>query len=123
MARKARTLLEVCTSLAANGGGTLAQIKAMPKAGRVATYIVQWAIAARELDGEPTAERVCEWWGENERTHFRRLAEFRELFAPVLGDELVTPQAIAVQLRHVPARGDVIAGLSLPVDLPAVGVA
>jgi hypothetical protein len=117
MARKPRTLLEVCAALA---GGRL---RDAPKATRVATYIVQWAIAARELDGEPTAERVCEWWGENERTHFRRLAEFRELFGAHLGDDLATPQSIAVSLPELPPRDNVIAGVSLPVDLPALGIA
>ncbi len=45
-----------------------------------------------EPDGVATVETVAEMWGEAERTMYRRLEEFREVWAPAGYD---TPDPIA----------------------------
>ena len=66
-------------------------VKAMPKATRVGEFIALWTITKYQ-DGETTVERVAEVWGEPVRTMYRRLDEFREVWAPA---ELDTPDKLA----------------------------
>lgn len=66
-------------------------LKAMPKATRVGEFIALWTITKYQ-DGETSVERVAEVWGEPVRTMYRRLDEFREVWAPA---ELDTPDKIA----------------------------
>jgi hypothetical protein len=95
--KKPRSLLEVNTLLAAvtflpqevqanprrlslmEQARTLA--RALPKATRVGEFISMWAIT-KNRDGVATVETVAEMWGEAERTMYRRLEEFREVWAP-----------------------------------------
>lgn len=69
-------------------------VKAMPRANRVGEFIAMWAIA-KYHQGETSAEAVGEYWGEPARTMYRRLDEFREVWAPV-GYE--TPDKLADHL-------------------------
>lgn len=62
------------------------------KGGRVAAFVVQWAMAeAAEGGDELKIEQVADWWGDAHRTAYRRLAEFREVFP-----EFSTPHEICV---------------------------
>lgn len=65
--------------------------RALPKATRVGEFISMWAIT-KNRDGVATVESVAEMWGEPERTMYRRLEEFREVWQPA-GYE--TPDPIA----------------------------
>ena len=65
--------------------------RALPKATRVGEFISMWAIT-KNRDGVATVETVAEMSGEAERTMYRRLEEFREVWAPA-GYE--TPDPIA----------------------------
>lgn len=69
MAREPRSLLEQCVA----GGGAM-------KGMRVATFIVQWAIAQSVLGPGMTLEQAARWWRENERTWYRRLKDFRSVY-------------------------------------------
>lgn len=62
---------------------------------RVCTFIAQWTIAQQQLGHEPTLEEACAWWKEPERTWFRRLAEFREVFDLAETPALIAAAAIA----------------------------
>lgn len=66
------------------------------KGARVAAFIVQWAVAADELP-DPDVPSVARYWAENERTLWRRLADFRELL-PELGEH-ATPQVLVPHLQ------------------------
>jgi hypothetical protein len=87
MAREAQSILEV---LIARGG--------IMKGGRVAAFVVMWAVAERSLGHEPTMLEVIEYWNERPRTLHRYLAEFRELL-PELG-EGATPQVFVPAIRE-----------------------
>lgn len=76
--RPAKTVLEIAL---AKGG--------IRKGMRVTTFVAQYTIAMQALTTEPTIEEAAAWWKENERTWYRRLAEFREIF------ELESPAIIA----------------------------
>lgn len=69
-------------------------VKAMPKANRVGEFVAMWAIAKYQ-QGETSAEDVARYWDEPARTMYRRLDEFREVWAPV-GYE--TPDKLADHL-------------------------
>jgi hypothetical protein len=72
--------------------------RATGKATRVAEFIIIWAIAKQEL-GEVTTEDVAERWRLNERTAYRRLKEFREVWGPpALIEGYETPDPIADEL-------------------------
>jgi hypothetical protein len=77
--RPARTLLEVCI---ARGG--------IVKGARVCSFVIRWAMCADALGREPEVVEYIEWWNERDRTAWRHLAEFREVFAT---DQ--TPQFLA----------------------------
>lgn len=66
-------------------------LKAMPKATRVAEFIALWTIA-KYNQGETSTEKVAEFWNEPVRTMYRRLDEFRVVWAPV---NLETPDDVA----------------------------
>ena len=75
--------------------------KATPKAMRVATFIVCWAIAMQEegRDGYSITE-YQRYWNENERQAYRLQNEFRELWP-----EFETPNEFAREiLRRVNER-------------------
>jgi hypothetical protein len=65
----ATTLLELCVALGGLRKGT-----------RVCSFVTAWAIASRRLGRAITVEEYAEYWREEERTAYRRQAEFRELF-------------------------------------------
>ena len=63
-------------------------------------------------DGVATVETVSEMWGEAERTMYRRLEEFREVWAPA-GYE--TPDPIAdVLIADYRARKQKLSAIQLP---------
>jgi predicted kinase len=57
-----------------------AKTGSMLKAARVAAFVVGWGAVRDELGRTPTVEEYAEWWRENERTAYRHMAEFREVF-------------------------------------------
>ena len=72
-----RTLLEVCVGAA---GG---DVKAIRKGALVCEFILEWTIATKALGHDPGIEEFGRWWKHSEkmqRTAYRRLALFRELF-------------------------------------------
>ena len=78
-----------------------ASVGAMPKAMRVATFIVSWAIAMRDegCDSYSITE-YQRYWNENERKAYRVQNEFRELWP-----EFETPNELARQIvKYVDAR-------------------
>jgi hypothetical protein len=84
------TLLDVC--LVAAGG----DLRAIPKAAKVCEFILEWAVATRVLGHTPTVSEFSKWWKHSEklqRTAWRRLEMFRELFP----DE-PTPERLAALL-------------------------
>jgi hypothetical protein len=68
--------------------------KALPKATRVAEFVAMWAISKYQ-DGVATVDELADFWGEPRRTMYRRLAEFREVWAPA-GYETPDPLADAL---------------------------
>ena len=125
--KKPRSLLEVNTLLAAitflpdelrasprrlslmEQARTMA--RALPKATRVGEFISMWAIT-KNRDGVATVETVAEMWGEAERTMYRRLEEFREVWEPAGYD---TPDPIAdVLIADYRARKENLSATRLP---------
>jgi hypothetical protein len=108
--RKPRTLLEVNVLLTAasllteeelSAGKKLPlmrqaqlMLKAMPKATRIAEFVALWTIA-KAGEGASTAESVAQYWNQAPRTMYRRLEEFREVWAPA---EYDTPDKLADHL-------------------------
>lgn len=87
---------------AEHDGGSMhwAAIKATPKASRVAGFIVQWAAAMRDAGGPIDLHGYMETWAVPERTAYRHLRQFRELWP-----EYSTPEPIAKALvAHLDAR-------------------
>jgi hypothetical protein len=92
-ARPPRTLMELCVARATGDPTSLREaVAAMPKGLRVATYIVEWAVALH-AGCEPEVRAVAAWWREPEATAYRRNRDFRELFP---GD--ANPERLARQL-------------------------
>jgi hypothetical protein len=88
--------------------------RATPKASRVASFIVQWAIAMRE-DGEETYSITAyqRHWAENERRAYRLQKEFRELWP-----EYETPNELATQIvKHLDPKTNARDAMSLPARL------
>jgi len=98
---------------------------AMGKATRVAEFISLWTLAKYEL-GEVTTEDVGARFGMNERTAYRRLKEFREVWGPpALVEGYETPDLIADTLiadyrrrRQKLEASALLALISRPVELP-----
>jgi hypothetical protein len=71
---------------------------AMGKATRIVEFIALWTLAKYEL-GEVTTEDVAKRYDMNERTAYRRLKEFREVWGPpALREGYDTPDPIADML-------------------------
>ena len=100
-------------------------VKAMPKATRVAEFVAMWAILKYE-EGAVTVERLSELWNEPQRTVYRRLEEFKEVWS-VVGFETPDPLAdmlIADYKRRMEKMTPkhLARLLSAPVDVPAAGL-
>jgi hypothetical protein len=114
VADKSETLLAVCVLRAAmaraRGKGVDVEnapapkkrealrllVSATPKASRVASLVVLWALALEDLDADDlTLTEWNRWANVSERTAWRQLAEFRELF-----HEFETPTPLALQIRR-----------------------
>lgn len=125
--RKPRSLLEVNTLLAAITflppdlrenprrlslmEQARSMARALPRATRVGEFISMWAIT-KNRDGVATVETVAEMWGEAERTMYRRLEEFREVWEPAGYD---TPDPIAdVLIADYRARKQNLSATQLP---------
>jgi hypothetical protein len=85
--------------------------RALPKATRVGEFISMWAIT-KNRDGVATVETVAEMWGEAERTMYRRLEEFRDVWAPA-GYETPDPIADAL-IADYRARKETLSATKLP---------
>lgn len=73
--------------------------KSSHRGSRVAAFLIEWALAVREL-GEGQSHAAIARWSGSERTFYRRLADFRALF----GDE-ADPEPIAVAIaERLPAK-------------------
>lgn len=82
-------------------GAVRLTVKVTPKAMRVATFIVLWAVGMREAGQEEfSITEYMRRWDEDERQAYRVQAEFRELWP-----EFRTPNELAGQIvRHLDAR-------------------
>jgi hypothetical protein len=88
--------------------------KVTPKASRVATFIVLWAVAMR-MEGldEFSITEYQRYWNEGERQTYRVQREFRELFP-----EFETPDEIARQIvEHIDGRMSKKRAAKLPMTL------
>ena len=85
--------------------------RALPKATRVGEFISMWAIT-KNRDGVATVESVAEMWGEAERTMYRRLEEFRKVWARA-GYETPDPIADAL-IADYRARKENLSATKLP---------
>lgn len=76
-------------------------VKVTPKASRVATFIVCWALAMRDENaGEFSITEYQRYWNEGERQAYRVQNEFRELWP-----EFENPNELAAQIvRNLDAR-------------------
>lgn len=85
-----------------------------PKAGRVAAFIVMWAVAMREERRDEFSITEYErYWNEGERQAYRVQREFRELWP-----EFETPNELARQIvKHLDARTTKREIASLPTRL------
>jgi ferric-dicitrate binding protein FerR (iron transport regulator) len=86
------SLLELCFIRA--GGST----RSIAKTARVCEFIMAWVFVANELEREPSTSEFARWWKmteKEERTAWRRLAEYRELFP-----EYSTPEPFSAQLAE-----------------------
>lgn len=84
--------MELCV---ARAGGTW---RAIPKGLRVCQFIIEWALLSAIEDRPITLPEYRRFFGEPERTAYRHLGEFRELF----GEEFngySDPQPIADHLK------------------------
>jgi hypothetical protein len=92
--------------------------KVTPKAGRVASFVVLWAIGMRmnEVD-EFSITEYQRYWNESERQAYRVQKEFRELWP-----ELETPNDLARQIvKHIDAKqASKRRMISLPTELQVV---
>lgn len=75
--------------------------KVTPKASRVASFIIQWAIAMRDEGvDEYSITAYQRYWYEGERQTYRLQREFRELW-----HEFETPNELARQIvKHVDGK-------------------
>jgi hypothetical protein len=89
--------------------------KVMPKASRVATFIVLWALAMRDENADTfSITEYQRYW--NERQAYRSQKEFRELWP-----DFETPNELARQIvKHVEARLSKKDAGALPLRLQVV---
>jgi hypothetical protein len=95
-------------------GALRLSVRVSPKAMRVATFIVCWAIGMK-ADGveEYSITEYQRFWKENERQTYRVQNEFRDLWP-----EFKTPNELAVQLvKQVDARIAKKDAAKLPITL------
>ena len=89
-------------------------VKVTPKAMRVATFIVYWAVGVRENDGGDFS--ITEYqrrWAEDERQAYRVQREFRELWP-----EFDNPNDLARQIiKHLDGRISKKDAAKLPLTL------
>ncbi len=86
-----------------------------PKASRVAGFVVEWALALDELKADDlTLTEWRNWSLQSQRTAWRHLAEFRELFP-----EYETPTPLARQVLRNMRSGklNAAAAINLPVTV------
>lgn len=91
--------------------------KATPKASRVASFIVLWAVGmAEEGKDEYSITEYQRYWNESERQAYRVQVEFRELWP-----EFETPNELAQQIvKHVNRRLAKRDAAKLPMTLQVV---
>jgi hypothetical protein len=91
-----------------------ATVRVTPKAMRVATFIVLWAVGLREVGGDSySLTEYQERWSESERTAFRLQSEFRELWS-----EYGTPDEIArAVVKQLDARVSAKEAARLPLTI------
>lgn len=58
-------------------------------------FVVEWTLCQSDLDREPTVREFSRWWKGSERSAWRRMGDFREMFAPEGFD---SPRPIAEHL-------------------------
>lgn len=93
-------------------------VKVTPKASRVGTFIVQWAIGMGDEGGDEfSITEFQRYWNEGERQAYRLQKEFRELWP-----EFETPNELARQIvNHIDGRmgGKDVASLPLTLQVTA----
>ena len=92
-------------------------VRVTPKASRVATFIVLWAVAMR-VEGldEFSITEYQRYWAENERQAYRVQAEFRELWP-----EFENPNELAKQIvKQIDRKMDKKAAAKMPLTLQVV---
>ena len=89
-------------------------VKVTPKASRVATFVVFWAVAMRDEKRDSySITEYQRYWNENERQAYRVQREFRELWP-----EFETPDELARQIvKHLDAKVRKRDAASLPLKL------
>lgn len=89
-------------------------VKVTPKASRVATFIVFWAVAMRDEKRDSySITEYQRYWNENERQAYRVQREFRELWP-----EFETPDELARQIvKHLDVKVRKREAASLPLKL------
>ena len=92
----ARTLLELCV---ARAGGN---VRAVPKGSRVATFVVEWALASRDRGGPISTATYAEAWSLSERQAWRRRAAFKDLFPEFEPQELADVVLDQLDRREAP---------------------
>ena len=82
MARQPRTLAEIAAVNLANaeGGGAIAQVKAVVRGAQVVSFLWMWAYTMRKLGRAPTRAEQGAEWKQSEREVYRDLALFRKAF-------------------------------------------
>ena len=78
--REPRTLLELCI---ARAGGTW---RSIPKGTRVYQFVLEWLMLSQIEGRAITLPEYRRFWDEPERSAYRHLAEFRELFGKGAND-------------------------------------
>jgi hypothetical protein len=86
MPRKPRTLLEVCTARLGVHKGALA-----------AAWLVEYALATRDLGHVPSGREYAAWAFVDDRTAWRRRSALREVFGDDRWVEVV--EALAAQVE------------------------
>jgi hypothetical protein len=89
-------------------------VKVTPKASRVATFIVFWAVGMRDEKRDSySITEYQRYWNESERQAYRVQREFRELWP-----EFETPDELARQIvKHLDAKVRKREAASLPLKL------
>jgi hypothetical protein len=99
--REPRTLLELCV---ARAGGTW---RSIPKGMRVCQFVLEWLVQSLIEERAITMPEYRRFWDEPERSAFRHLAEFRELFGEGKNNysdpqplvDIIAPQVPRAQLE------------------------